>query len=103
MTQTDLSQWTDAGFSQQKSPEPTQADYKVENLLGKYILLEGLKVSDIGKFKGCVFNIKTEPTAQTQTLYSASKVLNEQLLKLIEESKTPCVIVPLKVKNYYTI
>lgn len=103
MSESKLGAWEGQNYTVQKSESAPEADYKLEQVADTFLLLEGVKVTAIGQYKGTVYNIKVSPTASTKTLYSSSKVLNEQLLKLIEDSKVPCLINIKRVKNYYTI
>ena len=103
MTNEDLGKWQDKGMKIETQDESVKATYMIHDLVEKVICLTGLRASSIGQYSGNVYTVKVEPDSQIETIYSSSKVLNEQLGKLIDDKKTPCLIKISKVKNYYSI
>ena len=103
MTQKELGEWTDKGLKLETAESDQKATYKIEDLVNKTVCITGLRASAIGKYSGNIYTVKHRPDAQIETLYSSSKVLNDQLNRLIDDKKMPCLVVIHKVKNYYSI
>ena len=103
MTNADLGVWADSGVKLETQNAGTKADYTIPDVLDKIIKIESLDIENVGQYKGCVFNIRETPTSEVKTLYSSSKVLNEQIVKLLNEKQDAFLVQIKKVKNYYSI
>lgn len=97
-----LVEWDKAGIKLTSLDKSQECDYKLDDLRDSYFQVLGIQGEEIGKYGASILSIKASPDKEPQTLFSSSKVINEQARNLRSQSAFPVLVKLIKVKNYYT-